>query len=239
MRRKPETPIEILVAGLPDMGNVAGLTLRHLVEQTKPDLCAEILPFWPPWVEHRAGSFELSRPAYQLWCKSQPAIAFFTGPFQPNFPFRLYELCYLVANLARDYGVRRVYTIGGSFGSGQAGVTVHGVTNRPEVFEELRGQGVTVLPGEGRITGFNGLLLGIAAERGLEAVCLLAEVANPEIPQPRSARRILEILGQVLTLTLDLTKLDAEEKELSAMLRARVEGEETRERPRGPLPGVA
>jgi predicted ATP-grasp superfamily ATP-dependent carboligase len=53
----------------------------------------------------------------------------------------------------------------------------------------LKKYGVTVLRGEGQITGFNGLILGLAKERGIDAMFILDEIDNPNMIQSKQQRQ--------------------------------------------------
>jgi proteasome assembly chaperone (PAC2) family protein len=77
--------------------------------------------------------------------------------------------------------------------------------------------------GQGVITGLNGLLLGVAKKRGLEAVCLMGEIpyylqAAPW-PCPKGSKSVLEVLTKILGIKIDLSKLD----ELAEKVEAEVE----------------
>jgi hypothetical protein len=61
-----------------------------------------------------------------------------------------------------------------------------------------------------QIAGLNGLLLGVAKERGIDAICLLGEVpANAaRIQNPMAALAILRVLVKMLDIKLDLLELE-------------------------------
>jgi len=65
--------------------------------------------------------------------------------------------------------------------------------------------------GEGMITGLNGLLLGVAKARGIDAVCLMGEVPyylqGAPWPYPKASIAVLEVLGRVMDVQLDLSDL--------------------------------
>jgi predicted ATP-grasp superfamily ATP-dependent carboligase len=52
-------------------------------------------------------------------------------------------------------------------------------------------------PGHSLITGFNGLILGLAKESGLQGIGLYAEIDNPEVPQYRAAKSLLVTLEKL------------------------------------------
>jgi hypothetical protein len=66
-----------------------------------------------------------------------------------------------------------------------------------------------ILRGNLRIAGLNGLILGMAKERGMEGVCLLGEVPSyaTQIANPKASLSVLGILSKMLGITLDLAEL--------------------------------
>ncbi len=72
---------------------------------------------------------------------------------------------------------------------------------------EIEGRGQ-----QGSITGLNGLLLGLAKDRGLEAICLMGEIpdylSGAPFPYPRASKSVLEVLNRLLGITFDYSALD-------------------------------
>jgi predicted ATP-grasp superfamily ATP-dependent carboligase len=88
----------------------------------------------------------------------------------------------------------------------------------------------------GTISGLNGLLLGVARKRNMEGICLLGEIpvyATP-IPNPRSAKAVLEVLIKLLNIEVDMSGLDewarrtGEEMEKNMEVLRESHGEEAR-----------
>lgn len=211
----------ILVAGLPDMGNVAGIGMNHLVKALSADLVAEIEADFPPYVVHKGGLAEFSRSSYKF---HSAGMLVFSGEFQPPSSPRLYELCNHVLGYAEKLGVRQVFTIGAAYTEGlNEEPRVFGVVNKKDLIPVLEKYQILELEGEGRITGFNGLLMGLGTERGLDSICLLGEIDNPHIKQPGAARRILETLGKILSIQIDVAELVEQEKRIREHLKERLE----------------
>jgi proteasome assembly chaperone (PAC2) family protein len=148
---------------------------------------------------------------------------FFIGQQQPGEgPTRYaqgqkaYEMANLVLDVAEKFGCQRVYT------SGAAVTQIHhtarprvwAVPNRPNLVAEMQHYENTILMSqiEGRgdqgvITGLNGLLLGVAKERGLEAICLMGEIPyylqGAPWPYPKGSKSVLEVLLKILDIKVD------------------------------------
>jgi len=75
---------------------------------------------------------------------------------------------------------------------------------------------------EGHISGLNGLMLGFAKERAIEAVCLLATMPQYAIslPNPKASSAIIEVLQKILNFEIDLRELDEFTKEMDEKMAA-------------------
>ena len=102
----------ILIAALPDMGNVAGLCLNFLIKKINTKIFAEIYSFWPPAVTYKKGIINYVQSSYKFYEASEHNIIFFTGDFNPSDPRRLYELCYEVLKIAEMFNVKILYSLG-------------------------------------------------------------------------------------------------------------------------------
>ncbi len=64
----------------------------------------------------------------------------------------------------------------------------------------------------GVITGLNGLLLGVAKKRGLEAICLMGEIPyylqTAPWPYPKASKAVLEVLTRILDVEINLRSLE-------------------------------
>jgi len=155
-------------------------------------------------------------------------LIFFVGEEQPGGGAttyaeggKAYQMANLVLDVALRFGCRRVYT------SGAAVAPIHhtmkprvwAVPNREYLVDEVRQYDNTVLMsdiegrgGQGTITGLNGLLLGVAKKRGLEAICVMGEVPiylqRSPWPYPKASKSVLEVLSKMLEIQVDLGKLD-------------------------------
>ncbi|HIP96879.1 MAG TPA: hypothetical protein EYH32_06655, partial [Anaerolineae bacterium] len=87
---------------------------------------------------------------------------------------------------------------------------VWGTATNVQLVEYLKAYKVMPM-GEGSIGGLNGLLLGVARQRGMEGVCLLGEmpIYATRIANPKASRAILEVLTKMLGLEIDLEELTA------------------------------
>jgi len=132
-----------------------------------------------------------------------------------------YGMANLVLDVAEKYGCRRIYT------SGAAVAPLHhtarsrawAVPNSANLVAEFKGYDNTVLMsdiegrgGEGNIAGLNGLLLGIARRRGIDAVCIMGEIPvylqGFPFPYPKGSKSVLEVLSMALDMWIDMEVID-------------------------------
>ena len=203
-----------MIAALPDMGNVAGIGMDFLVKKLKAKLFAEIYAFWPPAVSYENGIIKYEQSSYKFHFCQKENLVFFSGEFNPSDPRRLYELCYQVVDMAKKLKVNTLYSIGAALRQpSPAEPKLFGATTNPKLLAVLRKEKLELLQGNSQITGFNGLILGIAKEKKLDSVCILGEIDNPNVIQPKAAEMILAALLRILKLEpLDMKELEDEEK---------------------------
>jgi len=121
-----------------------------------------------------------------------------------------YEYANMVLDVAQKFEVKRVYTLAAALTEYHPDQPrVLGAASSSELLEELRKFGV-VLAGDFYIAGLNGLLLGVAAERGVEAVCLLGETVKyaAKMANPRAALSVLTVLTELLGVEIDMAELE-------------------------------
>jgi len=83
--------------------------------------------------------------------------------------------------------------------------------NNPGLKGELESIGLEAMP-DGMIAGLNGLILGFAETKGIDAVCLLATIPAyaTGLTYPKAALSIVQSLSSMMGLKIDLSELEAE-----------------------------
>ncbi len=209
IHKKIELDNIILVASLPDMGKVGGLVSSYLAKELDTELIATIESKTKPWVVYKDGIVKLDIDLYYLYADLKNSIMIFTGNTQPEDGYEVFNLCNTVLQLVKNFGnIKRVYTAGGYLKENiQDEPKVYGAVNNPRLLDVLTRFGILTLGGEiSTITWFNGLILGIASEYNIDAIGLYAEIDNPHIEQPKSAKSIIKILNRIINAELSLNK---------------------------------
>jgi proteasome assembly chaperone (PAC2) family protein len=210
-------------SGIANVGLAAVNTMRRFMRAEEFGRIEPYGYFDPTHVVIANGLIEdLRFPATRLFShrRQDRDVVFLTGERQPEDPEKAYEMAEEVLNVAQRLGCRRLYTSGASVTAihHTARPRVWAVPNSPRLIPEIRRYGNTVLmsevdgaDGQGSITGLNGLLLGVAQSRGIEAVCFLGEVPyylqGAPWPYPKASISVLEVLGNLLNIPLDLHEL--------------------------------
>jgi proteasome assembly chaperone (PAC2) family protein len=230
----PKLDRPVMIASWPGIGNIGLLATDTLRSQIGAEKIGEIEPqdfFYPRKIVIRDSVLEsLEFPASTFYYKRLPLhdVVAFVGEEQPtdgNRPFaegrKAYQMAHLVVDVAQRLGCRRIYTSGAAVSLSHHALKprVWVATSSQALNKEMTSYGNTILMGrsEGRshagsITGLNGLVLGVAMSRGLEAVCLLGEIpdylSTAPLPYPRGSKSVVELLNSILGTEVDFSQLD-------------------------------
>jgi uncharacterized protein len=184
--KQPKTDGFNVFASLPDMGKVGGLVSAYLAKNLKSECVAEIVSNEKPWVSHTDGVVKTVNDLYQLYYDTEHNLLIFTGNSQPQDPTELHQLCKSFLDHIQTIGkIRRLYSAGGYLRQHLTGAPlVCGVVTNQGLKQVLLTSGIDILGQEiDTITWFNGLILGLAADRNIEAIGLFGEISETTTPQ--------------------------------------------------------
>ena len=199
---EPKLVDPCLVAAWPGVGNVALIAATYLKDKLDAEEFGEIemseffdvggvfindniieVPQLPDSKFYYWNSGGAGKDIVILLAEAQPA-------------FRAYEYASIVMDVAEKLGVKRVYTLAASLTEHHPSQPrVLCAASFPELLDELKGFDV-VQAGDFYIAGLNGLLLGVAKERGMEGICLLGETAKyaAKMANPMASQAVLRVL---------------------------------------------
>jgi len=211
----PEAANPVLVCGLPGSGYVGKLAADHLVSTFRLKKVAEYAsPTFPPQVSVKEDG-TVDPPKGELYyasAKRGKGLFVFTADAQPTTSEGEYELSDAVVKFAKRCGVKRVYTLAAYItGSFSKSPRVYGTGTSKDIVGLLADNGVTLMK-DGGISGMNGVLIGMAALRGLEGACLLGETSG-YVVDAAASKAVLELLSKVLDLPIDTSKLEEKAEE--------------------------
>ena len=217
---KPELKNPIFIEGLPGVGNVGKLAAEHLIDQLKAKKFVDIYSkYFPPQVMvNDSGVIKLVN--NEMYFAKRDGkhgdLIFLVGDYQGLTPDGQYELSDKVLRILKDFGVKRIFTLGG-YGMGHLvrKPRVLGAATSEELVKEMKKYGVVFSRGEpgAGIVGASGLLLGLGKFYGIESVCLMGETSGYFV-DPKSAQAVLEVLAKILDVEVDFSELEAKAKQI-------------------------
>ena len=217
---KPQLRNPVMVAAWPGMGMLAKISADFLIQQLNAKQFAEILsPGNDIYFKDGVGKLSLNKHSFYYWRGEQADLIICSGANQPQSLDAIHQLANLVVDLAKEFNVKRIYTFAAFPHPEEENPRVFGVVNKPELKKFLVEKSVTLVSGEGRITGLNGLLISIAQQKGIEGICFLCNIRYLDIPQPRSAQTVLRTLSKILGINLDLSDLEHQALELEEKIK--------------------
>lgn len=216
----PKTTNPVLVCGLPGSGYVGKLAADHLVDTFKLKKVAEYTSeSFPPQVNVGAdGTAEqMKGELYFGHAEKGKDIFVFTADAQPTTSDGEYELSDAVIRRAKEYGVKKVYTLAAYItGSFSASPKVYGSATSKAMLDSISKMGVTLMK-DGGISGMNGLLIGMAALRELEGACLLGETSG-FVVDAGASKSVLEVLSTAVGFLIDTSKLKERAEETQKVI---------------------
>jgi len=213
---RPKLNSPVLLAAWPGVGNVSMILADYLYRKLTFKDLGEIEAsyfFDPIGVIARdnvieAPQFPQSRFYYHRAGKGRNDLILFVGDDQPAS--KVYELAGSVLDFGLAFQISKVITCAAAL------TRIHfteqprvwGVTTTPEITDQLQEHDL-VHRGNLQIAGLNGLLLGLAKERGIDGFCLLGEVPAQasRMENPMAALAILKVLSSMIGLDVNTTEL--------------------------------
>jgi len=212
----------VMIEGLPGVGNVGKLVAEHMIQELDAEKIVEIYSWhFPPQVlVNSNGTVRLCKNELYAWKSKKHDLLILSGDQQSVTNEGHYLIAEKLLDLAQQYGVSRIFTLGG-YGIGQLvdRQTVLGAANEVELVDEMKKYGVEFHEEEpgGSIVGASGLLLGLGKLKGIPAVCLLG-LTSGYLVDPKSAQAVLKILCQVLNLEIDMHALEERAEEMEKVV---------------------
>jgi proteasome assembly chaperone (PAC2) family protein len=205
----------VLIASLPDMGRVGGLVSAHIAKKTLAKDAAKVVLSDKPWVNQVDGLVEVPFDEYKILVDEKNSLVIFTGENQPQEPNAVFELVDFVIDTVQKFGnIRLIISTGGYLPLQKTdGDQVYGVATDQKLLESLKPHGIKTLSNDVKsITWFNGLVLGAAKNRSIEGIGLFGEIIDPEAPQHRAAKNIINKIEKILKIQINTDELQIAEK---------------------------
>jgi uncharacterized protein (TIGR00162 family) len=212
---RPELKDPVLLEGLPGIGLVANIAVAYLIRKLNAKLFAEVkAASFPDVSVTDKGGFLKSPFCHMYYHKADSMcsrdLILLYGNTQALTRRGQYDLCGCILDLAESHGCHYIITMGGYRpGRKVSGPALYYAASDLETAHEATNLGAQKLGGQ--IYGVAGLLVGLAALRGMKGFCLLAETQGTSL-DVEAARAVLKAISEHLGLKLNLDELrDPEE----------------------------
>lgn len=209
----------VMFAAWPGMGDVGLTAMEYIRQGVDAHMFAELdmTPFYSPEevvVSNGLVSFpEIPKSIFLE--QHNPDVVFFESTLQMGGSDAI-TVAQAVLDVAHKIKAKRIFTAAAfpypmSYTSESK---VFAAANNQRLLTNLRGYGIEPMP-EGFISGLNGLLLGIAASRDIEAACILATIPSyaSGIIYPKGSLAIVKTLARIAKLDIDTSELEKESDE--------------------------
>ena len=210
MEIQPNNPI--LIEGLPGLGLVGKIALRYMIKQLKAKKVAYLYsPHFPYFVlVNKKGNVRLLRGAFYYYKNTTGNdLILFTGDSQSQTIEGQYEIADRILGFSEKYHVKTIATIGGYRMEPKDKPKVFIAATSQEILDKALQAGATLSISGSPIVGTAGLILGMAKFKKIDAICLLGETRG-YLPDPQSAKSVLEVLKSAFNFELDLSGLNEE-----------------------------
>lgn len=225
---KPKLENPQMIAAWPGMGFLAKISADYLRRQIKATKFAEIKYFHNVLVYNK-GIAELAPNRHKLYASKQHNLIICVGDAQPSVPEESLRLAQKIAQIAKDLGVKRIFTMAAYPNDFYEKPKVYGVFTDEDSRDELTKLGVKILDNEGAVNGLNGVMIGVAKSMGIKGVCLMGDITYANVPQHLASKVVLETLVQILSIDIDTHQLNIRAKKIDASIKKRLDIFETEE----------
>lgn len=206
----PDLDKPLMIAAMPDMGNVGGIVIDFINRQTKSISFRIARTAYPDYVINDNGSIHTPREQW-VYRHSEGLITFGGTGAQPRDGSELHSMCHDVIETARRHSVAFIYTVGGFHTEKPISppLTLVAATT-PDLTEQVQKAGFASHKGISIIRGFNGIILGYAKAANIRGLGLYGKLNDPTRPQYRAAKSIIDTLERLTFRKFgDTSRLDA------------------------------
>jgi len=209
-----------VLASWPGMGNAGLIAVDYLRRKLDAKIFAELdmSPFFiPDSIVVKDGIAQLPDiPTSIFYYATDPELIIFESNAQVAGREAIIEIK-AILDVIVQFPVARIFTFA-AFAqpiSYKAQSKVLLTCNSQKMMDELRDTGASPMP-DGYIAGQNGLLLGVAASRQIDAACLLGTIPGyaANISYPAASIELLKTISNILNYQIDIAELEESKQEM-------------------------
>jgi len=200
----------ILIEGLPGIGLIANIAVAFLIKKLEAKILGEVRSTAFPDFSVAEETGILKSPFCHLYYyqgrnEEERDLILLYGNTQALTRRGQYELCSAILDISQNFGCRYVITLGGYRpGKKVEKPNLYYAASDSETAKTAESLGAEIL--NGQIYGVAGLLMGLAALRGMRGFCLLAETSGDRL-DAAAAQEVLRAISGILGLNINLEEL--------------------------------
>jgi uncharacterized protein (TIGR00162 family) len=210
-----------LVEGLPGIGNVGKIAVDFIIDSLKAEKIYSFNSYKMPNCVFVNEDNLIEIPSIEIYQKKIKGKTLFliTGDSQPLDEVSCYEFCNILLDLCKKNNCKEIITLGG--------LGVPDVPTKPRLYYTGNSKDIIkkyggrndYLGGVGPIIGVSGLLVGLAKQRKINGVTILAETfRHPHYLGVKGAKEVLKVLDKKIGLGLDFKRVNKEMKDIENKL---------------------
>ncbi len=207
-----------MIAAWPGMGYLAKISADYLRRRLEAEKFIEIR-FHQNVIVYKDSLVELPSVRHRFFAVPDRNLIICVGDTQPSTSEEAVALAEQIMDIAEKYEVKMIYTMAAYPSDYTDTPKVYGVYTDEKLKERLEAYGVDFLEGEGAVNGLNGILIGVAKNRGIDGVCLMGEIKYANVPQHLSSKAVLDKLSAILELDVDTSQLVKRAEKIEASIR--------------------
>ncbi|MBL7055095.1 PAC2 family protein [Candidatus Woesearchaeota archaeon] len=221
----------ILIEGLPGIGNVGKVAVDFIIDELKAKKLFEVNSYTFPHSVFVNEDNLVELPTIEVFYKKfggkKSDLLLLAGDIQPVDEVSSYEFSDKMLDIVEQFNGKEVITLGGiGLSEIPKKPKLYCTANCKSIIKKYKDKMVNdhLYGVVGPIVGVSGLLVGLAKNRKIDAIALLAETyGHPMYLGIKGAREILKLLNKKLKLNVDIDKLDEEIKEVESEIMKRTE----------------
>lgn len=205
----------VLIEGLPGLGNVGKIAVDFIIDDLKAEKVYEMSSKKFPHCVFVNEKNLVELPGIAIYYKKlkDKNIFLVAGDTQPIDEVSCYDFCYDLLDLCKKNNCKEIITIGGVGVNKIKKPKVYCTGNNIKILDKYNKETFKMNNLLGPIVGVSGLLVGLASDKNISAINLLAETQANNMGVS-GAKEVLQILDKKLKLGLNFKRLNKEFKEI-------------------------
>ena len=205
--------VPTVLAAWPGMGNVGLITVDYLRRKLEANVFAEIdmSPFFiPDSIVVKDGIAQLPEiPTSVFYAVHNPDLIIFESNAQISGREGI-MIIKMMLDVLRQFSVKQLFTFAAfaqPMSHAQESATLVTCNGQP-MLETVGRHGVVPMP-DGYIAGLNGLLLGVAASKQIDAACLLGTIPSyaANLNYPKASIELVKAIEKIIGVEVDVSDL--------------------------------